>query len=134
MGWWRLLPLLVPCGLLVAGGAIGYIFTLDTRVAGERLLGLILTSVLAAVAVVIVVRHGTTPFAFNEAMWTKYGKIFAANMSANDKVAHPNPSTNVYATRLANLAKQLGDATGRGVEERVPLRSGKRAHRHRGGT
>jgi intracellular sulfur oxidation DsrE/DsrF family protein len=60
----------------------------------------------ADVAVVIVVRHGTTPFAFNEAMWTKYGKIFAANMSANDKLAHPNPSTNVYATRLANLAKQ----------------------------
>jgi intracellular sulfur oxidation DsrE/DsrF family protein len=60
----------------------------------------------ADVAVVIVVRHGTTPFALNEAMWTKYGKIFAGNMSANDKVAHPNPSTNIYAARLSNLAKQ----------------------------
>jgi hypothetical protein len=60
----------------------------------------------ADLAVVIVARHGTTPFAFNEAIWTKYGKIFAANMSANDKVAHPNPSTNTYATRLTNLSKQ----------------------------
>jgi intracellular sulfur oxidation DsrE/DsrF family protein len=60
----------------------------------------------ADLAVVLVARHGTTPFAFNEAMWAKYGKIFAANMSANDKVAHPNPATNVYATRLGNLAKQ----------------------------
>jgi intracellular sulfur oxidation DsrE/DsrF family protein len=57
-------------------------------------------------AVVIVARHGTTPFAFNEAIWAKYGPIFAANMSANDKTRRPNPSTNIYANRLANLAKQ----------------------------
>jgi intracellular sulfur oxidation DsrE/DsrF family protein len=57
-------------------------------------------------AMVIVARHGSAPFAFNEAIWTKYGKIFAANMSANDKVAHPNPSTNVHAARLAGLGKQ----------------------------
>jgi len=60
----------------------------------------------ADIAVVIVARHGTTPFAFNEAMWAKYGKIFGANMSTNDKVAHPNPETNVYAARLTNLTKQ----------------------------
>jgi intracellular sulfur oxidation DsrE/DsrF family protein len=60
----------------------------------------------ADLAIVIVARHGTTPFAFNEAIWTKYGKIFAANMSTGNKIAHPNPATNIYATRLANLAKQ----------------------------
>jgi intracellular sulfur oxidation DsrE/DsrF family protein len=60
----------------------------------------------ADLAVVIVVRHGTTPFAFNDAIWTKYGKIFAANMSATDKTAHPNPTSNIHATRLANLTKQ----------------------------
>jgi intracellular sulfur oxidation DsrE/DsrF family protein len=60
----------------------------------------------ADLAVVIVTRHGTTPFAFNDAIWTKYGKLFAANMSANDKTAHPNPSTNIYASRLANLTRQ----------------------------
>jgi len=60
----------------------------------------------ADLAVVIVARHGTAPFAFNEAIWTKYGKIFADNMSTNNKALHPNPATNVYAARLANLAKQ----------------------------
>jgi intracellular sulfur oxidation DsrE/DsrF family protein len=60
----------------------------------------------ADIALVIVARHGSAPFAFNEAIWTKYGKIFADNMSTNDKVAHPNPSTNVYAARIANLTRQ----------------------------
>lgn len=60
----------------------------------------------ADLAVIIVARHGSTPFAYNEAMWTKYGKIFAANMSTTDKVAHPNPSANRYATRLTALSKQ----------------------------
>src|SRR5262245_28039707 len=60
----------------------------------------------ADLAVVIVARHGTGPFAFNEAMWTKYGKFFADRMSANDKAAHPNPTTNIHASRLANLTKQ----------------------------
>jgi intracellular sulfur oxidation DsrE/DsrF family protein len=60
----------------------------------------------ADLAVVLVVRHGSAPFAFNEAIWTKYGRIFAANMSANDREAHPNPSANVHAERLRGLAKQ----------------------------
>ena len=60
----------------------------------------------ADLAVVIVARHGATPFAFNEAIWTKYGKIFADNMSANDRTAHPNPSTNTYASRLEAWARQ----------------------------
>ncbi|HLZ28953.1 MAG TPA: O-antigen ligase family protein, partial [Chloroflexota bacterium] len=46
MRWRALWALLVPCGLLIAGGAIGYCFTLDQAVAGERLLGLVLTSLL----------------------------------------------------------------------------------------
>ena len=60
----------------------------------------------ADLAVVIVARHGTTPYAFNEAIWTKYGKIFADNMSTTDKAAHPNPATNVHAAQLARLANQ----------------------------
>lgn len=60
----------------------------------------------ADLAVVIVARHGTTPFAFNEAMWTKYGKVFAEHMSTGDKVANPNPSTNRYAARLTENSKQ----------------------------
>jgi intracellular sulfur oxidation DsrE/DsrF family protein len=60
----------------------------------------------ADLAVVIVARHGTTPYAFNEAIWAKYGKIFADNMSTTDKVAHPNPATNVHAAQLTRLANQ----------------------------
>jgi intracellular sulfur oxidation DsrE/DsrF family protein len=56
--------------------------------------------------VVMVFRHGTGPFAFNEAIWTKYGKTFAANMSAADVKAHPNPSTNIHAARVSALVKQ----------------------------
>lgn len=57
-------------------------------------------------ALVIVVRHGSAPFAFGEAVWSKYGKILAANMSANDPVAHPIPTTNIHADRMKGLAKQ----------------------------
>lgn len=56
--------------------------------------------------VVIVARHGSTPFAFNEAMWTKYGKIFGQYMSTNDKERHPNPTTNTYARQIGNLVSQ----------------------------
>lgn len=55
---------------------------------------------------VIVLRHGTGPFAFNEAIWAKYGKTFAGRMAAADLTAHPNPTSNVHAARLAALVKQ----------------------------
>ncbi|MEZ5292507.1 MAG: hypothetical protein R2745_15605 [Vicinamibacterales bacterium] len=55
---------------------------------------------------VIVVRHGSAPFAFGTGLWAKYGKILAANMAANDPAAHPIPTTNVHAERLQGLAKQ----------------------------
>jgi intracellular sulfur oxidation DsrE/DsrF family protein len=57
-------------------------------------------------AVVIVARHGTGPYAFNEAIWTKYGRFFASHMSAADVGAHPNPTTNVHAARLTALITQ----------------------------
>ena len=50
--WGRALPLVVPCGLLVAGGAIGYPFSLNAAVAGERLLGLVVAAALAVGAAV----------------------------------------------------------------------------------
>ena len=65
-----------------------------------------MTPLSALIAVVIVARHGSGPFAFNEAIWAKYGAIFAANMSAADKVQHPNPTTNIHAVRLSALAAQ----------------------------
>jgi O-Antigen ligase len=48
VGWGRALALVLPCGLLVAGGAIAYPFSLNAAVAGERLVGVVAASVLAA--------------------------------------------------------------------------------------
>ena len=47
VAWGRAVPLVLPCGLLVVGAATGYPFSLNAAVAGERLLGLIVVSVLA---------------------------------------------------------------------------------------
>ncbi|MEZ5419677.1 MAG: hypothetical protein R2708_20355 [Vicinamibacterales bacterium] len=58
------------------------------------------------IAVVIVVRHGSAPFAFGTGIWQKYGAILAKNMSANNVAEHPIPTTNVHAERLQGLAKQ----------------------------
>lgn len=60
----------------------------------------------ADLAVVIVARHGATPFAFNEKTWEKYGKIFAANMSRSDPSARANTDQNTYANSLDRLTKQ----------------------------
>jgi intracellular sulfur oxidation DsrE/DsrF family protein len=60
----------------------------------------------ADLAVVLVLRHGTGPYAFNEAIWEKYGELFAAHQSGADVKAHPNPTTNIHAARLTAMVKQ----------------------------
>lgn len=60
-------------------------------------------------AVVICVRHRTTPFAFNDAMWTKYGKTMSAQMAWSDPNSPGTPGTtsaNPYGKRLTALAAQ----------------------------
>jgi intracellular sulfur oxidation DsrE/DsrF family protein len=57
-------------------------------------------------AVVICVRHQTAPFAFNDAMWAKYGKPFSTRMTFVDPKTKQPPTTNVYGAQLSNLAKQ----------------------------
>ena len=59
----------------------------------------------ADLAVIIVVRHGSAPYAFNDEIWKKYGEIFAKNMSVSRPEARPLPSTSPYAQRLGNLGK-----------------------------
>ena len=61
-------------------------------------------------AVVIVCRHRTTPFAFNDAMWAKYGKSFAAQMDWTDPKTKEAPTTSPHKaglTRLAAMGLQL---------------------------
>jgi intracellular sulfur oxidation DsrE/DsrF family protein len=63
-------------------------------------------------AVVICVRHRTTPFAFNDAMWTKYGKSMSAQMAWTDPSSQGTPGTlgtptaNPFGKRLTTLAAQ----------------------------
>ena len=57
-------------------------------------------------AVVIVVRHRTAPFAFNDAMWTKYGKPFAERMELADSRTKQPPTTNPHGAPLSALIKQ----------------------------
>jgi len=57
-------------------------------------------------AVVVCVRHQTAPFAFNDAMWAKYGTAFSKRMTWVDPKTHEPPSTNVYNRQLASLVKQ----------------------------
>ncbi len=60
-------------------------------------------------AVVICVRHRTTPFAFNDAMWAKYGKSFTAQMNwsePNGQGSSSPATANPYGKRLTALAAQ----------------------------
>jgi intracellular sulfur oxidation DsrE/DsrF family protein len=57
-------------------------------------------------AVVICCRHETAPFAFNDAMWAKYGTIFSARMEWVDPSTKEPPATNVHGRQLANFVKQ----------------------------
>jgi intracellular sulfur oxidation DsrE/DsrF family protein len=57
-------------------------------------------------AVVICVRHRTTPFAFNDATWTKYGKSMSAQMAWSDPNSPGALTANPYGKRLVALAAQ----------------------------
>src|SRR6266511_3281434 len=57
-------------------------------------------------AVVVVVRHQTAPFAFNDAMWAKYGKAFSKRMGWVDPKTQEPPTTNVYLRQLSNYVTQ----------------------------
>jgi len=56
-------------------------------------------------AVVMVARHGSAAYALNEAVWAKYGKLFAERMSVADKTK-PLPAENPYLPRLTAMVKQ----------------------------
>jgi intracellular sulfur oxidation DsrE/DsrF family protein len=75
-------------------------------------------------AVVLVARHRTAPFAFNDAMWAKYGKAFSDRMEFKDPKTNEAPTTNVFGTQLAALSKQglhlaVCNLTTRSVSQRL---------------
>ncbi len=56
-------------------------------------------------AVVLTARHQTAPFAFNDAMWAKYGKQFSDRMKFVDPKTKQPPTVNVYGAQLDKLSK-----------------------------
>ena len=52
-------------------------------------------------AVVIVARHFSTPFAYNEAIWAKYGPAFGKMLNVNDPQTKEPPKINIYNSAAA---------------------------------
>ena len=57
-------------------------------------------------AVVIVARHNSTPFAYTDGMWSKHGVSLAQRSGFTDPATKQPPTTNVYRTRLDELLGQ----------------------------
>src|SRR5579863_2127044 len=49
-------------------------------------------------AVVIIVRHRSTPFGYNDAIWAKYGAALAAQSKFEDPKSKTAPKANVYTS------------------------------------
>lgn len=47
-------------------------------------------------AVVVILRHHATPFAFTDAMWAKHGAALSEALTFTDPKTHQAPKTNVY--------------------------------------
>ena len=57
-------------------------------------------------AVVIVARHHSTSFGYNDAMWAKYGKHFSEQAIFTDPKTKEAPTANLYLDRMDPLIKK----------------------------
>ena len=48
------------------------------------------------VALMIIVRHNSTPFAYNDMMWSKYGTVFAQKAGFSDPKTKESPRSNLF--------------------------------------
>ena len=72
----------------------------------------------------IVLRHFSTPFAWNDAIWAKYGMGFSEALSFTDPKTKA-PKTNLYNSAdyglsLPNFGSTLPNAIQRGIQFAVP--------------
>lgn len=73
------------------------------------------------VAIVVCLRHFATAFAFNDAIWAKYGKPMSTLLEFADPKTKQAPTTNLlnsaeYGMTLPNLGNTLPAVTKRGVQ------------------
>ncbi len=70
-------------------------------------------------AVVIIARHFSTPFAYNDAMWAKYGKLMPPMAVLDDPKTKARPTMNLYAATgyddLPNMGTTIPAVLTRGV-------------------
>ena len=57
-------------------------------------------------AVVIVARHDSTPLAYTDAMWAKYGASLTRRSRMKDPSTNQPPTNNIYRGRLEGLIKR----------------------------
>ncbi len=72
-------------------------------------------------AVVIVVRHRSTPFGYNDAMWAKYGTAIAARAKVEDPKSKLAPKINIfnsgdYGELLSNRGTTLDSLSKQGLQ------------------
>lgn len=63
------------------------------------------------IGLIVVVRHNSTPFAYNDMMWSKYGRAFAARTSFNDPKTKEPPATNLFNTANYGASLTSGGVT-----------------------
>ena len=73
------------------------------------------------IAVVVCLRHFATAFAFNDAMWAKYGRTMSAMLGFTDPKTKQPPSTNLlnsadYGMALPNLGNTIESVVKRGTQ------------------
>ena len=73
------------------------------------------------VAVVVCLRHFATAFAFNDAIWAKYGKLMSTMLQFTDPKTKEAPLTNLlnsaaYGMALPNLGNTIDSVVKRGTQ------------------
>jgi hypothetical protein len=74
----------------------------------------------ADIAVVVCLRHFATTFAYNDAIWAKYGKVFSGMLNFTDPKTKQPPATNLlnspdYGMALSNFGRTIPAVTKRGT-------------------
>ena len=67
-------------------------------------------------AVIIVARHRSTSFTYNNAMWAKYGKYFSAQAEYVDPKTKEAPTANIYLKAEEGQAAPIDGMIKRGVQ------------------
>ncbi len=71
-------------------------------------------------AIIIIARHFSTPFAYNDAMWKKYGKAMPPFVVLDDPKTKQRPDFNIYYEKdygldLPNLGATISEVQKKGV-------------------